>query len=397
MITRDLQPELLRAAAEYPVVTLLGPRQSGKTTLARMAFPDKPWVSLEDPDVRLSAAADPRGFLAQYAQGAILDEVQRLPELLSYLQGWVDRDPTAKGRFILTGNHQPRLPAAIGQSLAGRTAVLTLWPLTVPELRQYGRALNVWDLVVRGSYPRVHEDALDARRFYASYVQTYVERDVRALVQLRDLTLFQKFLVLLAGRVGQVVNLSSLGNDAGVTTPTLRQWLSVLQASFLVLPLTPYHANVGKRVIKSPKLYFADVGLAAYLLGIQTAEQAQRDPLRGALYENLWVAEIWKQLAHQGEAPDLHFYRDSNGNEVDLLVRQGGRLHALEIKSAATFTPGFCTGITRFQTVTAEPLASAQVWFDGTQRHTVHGVVASNPLNADAPAPWLKAVVSSPP
>jgi len=236
----------------------------------------------------------------------------------------------------------------------------------------------------------VHQDALDARRFYASYVQTYVERDVRALVQLRDLTVFQKFLVLLAGRMGQVVNLSSLGNDVGVTAHTLRQWLSVLQASFLVLPLTPYHTNVGKRVIKSSKLYFADVGLAAYLLGIQTAEQAQRDPLRGALYENLWVAETYKQLAHQGEVPNLNFYRDSNSNEVDLLVRRNGQLHALEIKSAATFNPSFCHGITRFQAATADPLASAQVWFDGTQRHIVQAVQALNPLYEEAPAPWLQ-------
>nr|MBP6733858.1 ATP-binding protein [Chromatiaceae bacterium] len=286
MIERDISEELRRSAAEYPVVTLLGPRQSGKTTLARMAFPDKAWISLEDPDVRMAAEMDPRGFLGELSAGAILDEVQRVPSLLSYLQGLVDRDGT-RGRFILTGSHQPALHQAISQSLAGRTAVLTLLPFSLGELRQYGRGQDAWTMIVRGFYPRLHEEGLEVGRFYNSYLQTYVERDVRALIQVRDLSVFQKFLMMLAGRVGQVTNFASLSNDVGVSTTTIRNWLSVLMASFVVFELPPYFENIQKRVIKSPKVYFTDVGLAAFLLGIHTPEQLARDPLRGNLYENL--------------------------------------------------------------------------------------------------------------
>lgn len=382
MIERDLAGELRRSAAEYPVVTILGPRQSGKTTLARMCFPDKPWVSLEDPDVRLAAEADPRGFLGRFASGAILDEVQRLPALLSYLQGIVDR-AGGRGRFILSGSHQPRLHEAISQSLAGRTAVLTLWPFSLSELRHYGSGWDAFELIVRGFFPRVHEERLDARRFYNGYVQTYVERDVRALIQLRDLSAFQKFLVLLAGRIGQVMNMASLANDVGVSATALRQWLSVLKASYLVFELPPWFENVGKRVIKSPKLYFADVGLAAFLLGIHTAEQASRDPLRGNLYENLIVAEVMKRFCNAGLRPELYFYRDTHGNEVDLLIRQGRRLTPVEIKSAGTFSTEFLKGIQRFRQAVGDEqsLDDAFVLYNGDIQHQVHGVQVLNPLH----------------
>jgi predicted AAA+ superfamily ATPase len=289
MITRDITEELVRSAGEYPVVTILGPRQSGKTTLAQMTFPDKPYFSLEDPDVRAAAQTDPRGFLGQVKGSAILDEVQRLPALLSYVQGMVDKD-RKRGRFILTGSHQPQLHEAITQSLAGRTAMLTLWPFSLHELSRYKTAQDPFDLIVSGCFPRLHEEALEPRRFFNSYLQTYVERDVRMLIQLRDLSQFQQFLTLLAGRVGQVVNLASLSNDVGVSTTTLRNWLSVLKASFVVFELPPFFENVRKRVIKSPKIFFTDVGLAAFLLGIHTKEHAFRDPLRGNLYENLVIA-----------------------------------------------------------------------------------------------------------
>ncbi|HSO80642.1 MAG TPA: ATP-binding protein [Chromatiaceae bacterium] len=379
MIERDISQELRRSAAEYPVVTLLGPRQSGKTTLARMAFPDKAWISLEDPDVRMAAEMDPRGFLGEVSAGAILDEVQRVPALLSYLQGLVDRDGT-RGRFILTGSHQPALHQAISQSLAGRTAVLTLLPFSLGELRQYGRDQDAWDMMVQGFYPRLHEERLEVGRFYNSYLQTYVERDVRALIQVRDLAVFQKFLTMLAGRVGQVINFASLSNDVGVSTTTIRNWLSVLMASFVVFELPPYFENIQKRVIKSPKVYFVDVGLATFLLGIRTPEQLARDPLRGNLYENLVIAEVLKARYNAGQRPDLFFYRDSQGNEVDLLIREAGSLTPVEIKSASTFTPHFIQGLERFQALGAGRCAPGVVLFNGDQRFNLRGVRIFNPL-----------------
>lgn len=382
MIIRDIAVELRRSAETFPVVTLLGPRQSGKTTLARMTFPDKPWVSLEDPDVRMAAAADPRGFLGQYAAGAIFDEVQRLPELLSYLQGMVDRED-GRGRFILTGSHQPRLHEAVSQSLAGRTAVLTLWPFSLHELKQYRADRDAFDLVASGCYPRVHEEGIEPRRFFNGYLQTYVERDVRALIQLRDLAVFQKFLVLLAGRIGQVVNLASLANDVGVSATALRNWLSVLKASYVVFELPPFFENVGKRVIKSSKLYFADVGLAAFLLGIQSAGQAARDPLRGPLYENLVIMDILKGLCNAAVRPELYFYRDSHGNEVDVLVRSGGELIPVEIKSAETFAPGFVQGVERFRALGTGRVKEGVVLYNGQQEFVVRGVRVFNPLRVD--------------
>ncbi len=379
MVTRDITGELLQAAAEYPVVTVLGPRQSGKTTLARMTFPEKPYFSLEDPDLRFAAEADPRGFLDQMQEGGILDEVQRLPVLLSYLQGRVDREGR-HGRFILTGSHQPQLHEAISQSLAGRTAMLSLWPFSLHELQQYGVPSTASDLIVRGFFPRLHEERLEPRRFYNGYLQTYVERDVRALTQVRDLSQFQQFLILLAGRVGQVVNLASLSNDLGVSSTTLRKWLSVLKASYIVFELPPFFENLRKRVIRSPKVFFTDVGLAAFLLGIHTAEQAARDPLRGPLYENLVVAEAIKSALNKGLRPEVSFFRDSYGTEVDLLIREAGMLTPVEIKSAATFTREFTKGLERFRSSGPERVSPGLVLYNGEQQFSVHGVRVLNPL-----------------
>lgn len=379
MITRDISEELVRSAAEYPVVTILGPRQSGKTTLVRMTFPDKPYFSLEDPDVRMAAEADPRGFLGQMEGGGILDEVQRLPALLSYVQGMVDKGG-GRGRFILTGSHQPQLHEAISQSLAGRTAMLTLWPFSVHELRRYDPVPGPFDLIVRGCFPRLHEERLEPRRFFNGYLQTYVERDVRALIQLRDLSQFQTFLMLLAGRVGQVVNLASLSNDVGVSATTIRNWLSVLKASYVVFELPPFSENVRKRVIKSPKIFFTDAGLAAFLLGIHTEEQASRDPLRGSLYENLVVADVLKGAFNKGIRPEIYFFRDSHGNEVDLLIREMGKFTPVEIKSAATFSVDFVKGLARFQRLGIRRLTAGAVLYNGEQRFNVRGVHIFNPL-----------------
>ncbi len=382
MIERDITKELIECAAEYPVVTILGPRQSGKTTLVQMTFPDRPYFSLEYPDVRAAAEADPRGFLSQAEDGAVLDEVQRLPALLSYIQGIVDK-AGKPGMFILTGSHQPRLHEAISQSLAGRTAVLSLWPFSLSELRRYKSDWKAFELVVKGFFPRLHEEGLEPRRFYNGYLQTYVERDVRALINLRDLSRFQQFLTLLAGRVGQVVNFTSLSNDVGVSATTIKSWLSVLKASYVVFELPPFFANIRKRVIKSPKIYFTDVGLAAFLLGIHTEEQASRDPLRGNLYENLVIADIVKGALNRGIRPEVYFYRDSHGTEIDLLIRENGELIPVEIKSAATFSTDFVKGLERFRALGAGRVAAGAVLYNGDQRFGIRGVRIFNPLHVE--------------
>jgi uncharacterized protein len=379
MVTRELHNELTAAAREYPVVTLLGPRQSGKTTLARMSFPRREYRSMEDPDVRMAAQADPRGFLENLPNGAVLDEIQRTPELLSYIQGRVDTRNTA-GEFILTGSHQPALHAAVSQSLAGRTAVLTLLPFSLPELRHYKKTWDPFDLAVRGCFPRLHEERLSHRRFFNGYLQTYVERDVRMLTNLKDLRLFQRFLTLLAGRVGQVVNYTSLGNDTGISSTTVKSWISVLSASFVIFELPPYFENVSKRVIKSPKVYFTDPGLVAHLVGIETAEQAVRDPLRGALYENLIIVELLKQRLNAGLLPSLFFYRDTNGNEVDLVIKAGRNLVPVEIKSATTFTEEFLKGLGRFRDAVGAKASGGYLLYNGKERFKVKGVSVFNPF-----------------
>lgn len=379
MIPRDLQAELAGAAREYPVVTVLGPRQSGKTTLVRAAFPRKPYHSLEDPDLRALVHQDPRGFLAMLPDGAVLDEVQRTPELLSYLQGLVDQKRTP-GRFILTGSHQPEVQRAVSQSLAGRTAVLTLLPFSLHELRRYRRSWDPWALTASGAFPRLHEDRLRPDRFFNGYLQTYVERDVRALINLKDLRRFQQFLTLLAGRVGQIVNYSSLSNDVGVSSTTIKDWISVLQSSFIVFELPPYFENIRKRVVRSPKVYFTDTGLAAHLVGIHSAEHAARDPLRGSLYENLIVLEVLKTRLNRGLRPEIYFYRDSNGNEVDLIVRHGRGLVPVEIKSAATFTEQFVRGIDSFRDAVGTRAGAGAVLYAGTQALRFRGRQVFNPL-----------------
>ncbi|MCL5285153.1 MAG: ATP-binding protein [Nitrospirae bacterium] len=383
MITRDITEELLESAREYPAVTILGPRQSGKTTLARATFPDKPYYSLEDPDIRLFAESDPRGFLSETRNsGAILDEIQRLPLLLSYLQGMVDQDPR-QGRFILTGSHQPALSEKISQSLAGRTAVLGLWPLSINELRQRGPLPSPFALAVKGFFPGLHEKGLDPRRFFNSYLQTYVERDLRSMVQVRDLSAFQKFLVLMAGRIGQLTNLSSLSNDTGVSATTVRNWLSVLRASYVLFELPPFFENIGKRLVKSSKFYFVDTGLAAFLLGLHTEEQVRRDPLRGSLYENLVIGEILKCAQNRGRKPDFFFYRDSRGNEVDLLVPESGRLFPVEIKSAETFTRDFTRGLENFRSLGLPRSAPGLVLYNGPLEFEAEGLRVLNPFRQE--------------
>lgn len=382
MITRSIKNELLECASEYPAVTILGPRQSGKTTLARMTFPKLNYVSLEDPDIRRQAVDDPRSFLGKLSSGAILDEIQRVPDLLSYLQGIIDADRTS-GRFILTGSHQPQVHRAVSQSLAGRTAVLELMPFSLPEIREYKDSPGqAFDLIHKGFYPGVYENKLKTDRFYRSYVATYVERDVRDLIQLTDLTGFEKFLHLIAGRVGQLVNYSSIANDVGVTAGTIKSWISILKASYILFELTPWYANIRKRLVKSSKLYFVDVGLASWLLGLETTSQVERDPLRGMLYENLLVIEVVKALRNRGERPHLHFYRDMKGNEVDLLIQKTHHeFVAVEIKSSATFQPEFIKGIEAFKRAGGEEnLIHAKVWYNGDRQTHYKETEVRNPL-----------------
>ncbi len=348
MIKREITPELQQAAKEYPVVTIIGPRQSGKTTLAKETFPKHHYCSLEDPDIRRFATEDPRAFLKSVTSYAILDEIQRVPELLSYIQTLVDSDDR-KGRFILTGSHQLRLNAEISQSLAGRTAILTLLPLTISEVSTVVAVKNKDKLIFDGFFPRIYKDKINPTRAYANYFRTYVERDIRQLINLKNVAQFEKFMKLLAGRVGQVLNLNSLANDVGTSNTTLKEWISILEASFIIFRLEPYFENFGKRVIKSPKIYFTDTGLLAYLLDIESPKMVSRDPLIGNIFENLVILEILKKRLNQGLKPNLYFFRDSNGLEVDLILKQGRELTAIEIKSSETFNRAFAKGIIKFQ------------------------------------------------
>jgi len=342
-IARHLLPVLRARANQYPVVTVTGPRQAGKTTLCKLAFAAKPYANLEQPDTRDFARSDPKGFLGQFPDGAVIDEIQRVPELLSWVQVRVD-EKQMPGQFILTGSHQFELMAAITQSLAGRTALLQLLPLSVNELREAGLPTPTDRLLHAGGYPRIHAQGLSPYTALGDYFETYVERDMRALIALRHLDEFRRFVRLAAGRTGQLLNLHSLASDAGVSDPTARQWMTLLQASYIVYLLPPWFANLGKRLTKSPKLYFYDVGLAAWLMGITDALQLPTHPLRSALFENLVVMEFVKHALHHGERAQLHFWRDSNGVEVDLLVENGmppGALGLVEVKSGQTVQAEF--------------------------------------------------------
>lgn len=364
MYQRILAEELTLLAGQFRTVSLIGPRQAGKSTLCRMVFPDYTYLSLEDPDVREYATSDPRAFLAAHPRHVILDEIQRVPTLLSYIQGIVDRDQQM-GQFILTGSHQLELSAAISQSLAGRTAVLTLFPLSFEELPAQQRSAEqcVWE----GGMPGRHADNIDVSRYYRSYFQTYVERDVRLMVQVKDLALFEKFVRLCAGRVGQILNASSLASDVGVSPHTAQHWLSVLEASFIIVRLQPFFENFGKRLVKASKLYFVDSGLACWLLGIHTAQQVARDPLWGSLFENLVVMEAFKARCNRGLEPELYYFRDSHGNEVDLLLRQNRRLRPIEVKAARTFDRSFLRGLSFFTKLAADRAARGVVVYAGDE------------------------------
>lgn len=336
MVPRQLRDTLLRDARGMPVITLVGPRQSGKSTLVRGAFPDHAYVNLERPDLRDAARDDPRSLIHQPDGPVILDEVQHVPELLSWIQVAVDERPSP-GRFVLTGSNQHALSAAVSQTLAGRTSVSTLLPPDLRELRGFPAPPgNLWSMLWAGSYPRIHDAGLDPSRWLEGYAQTYVERDVRQLLRVGDLTTFRTFLRLVAARTSAELNLSKLGADAGVTQPTAKAWLSLLEASFLVFSLPAWHRNTRKQLIKRPKVHLVDTGLVASLLGTRRPDELFTHPLRGALFET-WVAlELRKQRLHAGRRPHLFHWRESRGVEVDVVVDDGDVLWLVEAKSGAT-------------------------------------------------------------
>ncbi len=353
MKPRVLAPLLRKLADDYPIVTVTGPRQSGKTTLCRGVFPDKPYVSLEPLDRRQYAIDDPRGFLDEYRRGAVIDEVQNAPDLASYLQEAVDDDPTP-GRFILTGSRHFGLSQSISQSLAGRAAILHLQPLSLDERRFFTTSDDeLFPVLFSGGYPRIHEHRLDPARWLTDYVATYVERDVRQLSNIGDLGVFTQFLQLCAARTGQEVNLSALGADAGISHNTVKAWLGVLEASFLVFQCPSWQRNLRKQLVKAPKLHFIDSGLACHLLGIRNPEQLRHHPLRGPLFESWVAAEIYKHRAHRGLPPNLRHFRESRGLEVDILVEDGLALTAVEVKSGATVDRSFLKPLERFRDLLA--------------------------------------------
>lgn len=338
MIPRDLANQVLTSANSFPAVTITGPRQSGKSTLCRTLFPDHPYINLELPDQRHFARDDPRAFLSQLPDGAVLDEIQRVPELTSYLQVRIDEDPR-HGRWILTGSENFALMESVSQSLAGRSAMLNLLPLTWPEIERFDDPpASLDDALLAGAYPRVFERKIAPADWFSAYVAGYVERDVRRLANIGDLTTFQRFLALCAGRTGQLLNYSSLAADCGVSQPTAKAWFSVLEASFIAFRLPAWSGNVRKRLIKMPKLHFHDAGLVCWLLGIRDIGQLQTHPLRGSIFETWVVSEVAKQRANEGERGGLYFYRDHNGNEADLLIDGASGLTVVEAKAGQTVT-----------------------------------------------------------
>ena len=349
MIQREMSKVILEMAGYYPVVTVMGPRQSGKTTLAKALFPHLAYFNLESPHVRDAALSDPRAFLGGSPAGMILDEIQKAPQLLESVQAAVD-EKGGSGRFVITGSHQPELAQAISESLAGRTGIAELLPLSAKELKSAGVDAAKRDrMLFSGTMPRIYDSHIPPTRFYADYFRTYIERDVRRILNIADLDRFELFVKLLAGRVGQLVNRQALASDVGVSDRTIANWLSVLRASYIVFPLKPYYRNFGRRQTKSPKIYFFETGLVSYLLGIRSPESVATHPLMGNLFENYVVAEEMKRRFNRGEEADVYFYRNASGTtEVDLIVERDGRLHPIEIKASSTFASSMAKNLRAF-------------------------------------------------
>jgi len=372
LIKRALEDKVLEAASEFPVIAIVGPRQSGKTTLSQITFPKHRYISLEDYDIRTLAQTDPRKFLSEYPTefGIILDEIQHVPELLSYMQTIVDREKK-NGYFIVTGSQNFLVDEVITQTLAGRMAVLTLLPLSISELENSDLLpAKIETLVYKGSYPRVYAADVSVDRLYANYIRLYVERDVRQIKNVSDLRMFQKFMRLCAGRIGQVLNLTSLGNDCGINHSTAKAWISLLETSYVVFLLYPYYKNFGKRLIKSPKLYFIDTGIACSLLKIRSAQELSDHYLRGGLTESLIISDFLKQQHNLDQQPSLYFWRDNTGNEIDCIIDESKYPISVEIKAGKTVAPDFFKEINYWNRITNNPQAPKYLVYGGTENQS---------------------------
>ena len=380
-IERKIMPTIKEAAKYFPVITITGPRQSGKTTLIKALFKELSYYSLENPDIRNFAANDPVAFLNQDSRGMILDEVQNVPALLSYIQEMVDDAPSK--RFVLSGSSQFSMLKTITQSLSGRTAIFELLPLSYSEVKKQADEKLLDELLFNGFYPAIYAEKNIASLLYPNYVKTYLERDVRDLLQIKDMMQFQTFLRLCAGRTGNLFNASELSNEVGIAVNTVKSWLSVLQTSYIITLLPPYFENTSKRLTKTPKLYFNDTGLACYLLGIETPQQLSRDRKRGDLFENFIVAEALKQRYNKGKESNLFFYRDSHQNEVDLLLKYGERFNAIEIKSAQTYNTEFEKGLKTISKVFENRIDSKTIVYSGSFENTAGEIKLVNYKNID--------------
>lgn len=370
MIPRTIEKKLGELARQYPVVAVTGPRQSGKTTLVKHVFPDRTYVSLEDPDIREFARTDPRGFLSTYPEGSILDEIQRVPGLFSYLQTRVD-DVGKEGLYILTGSFNFGLMEGISQSLAGRVGLLNLMPFSFSELENANRLPETLeDMLYTGFYPRIYDKQLPPGEWYANYVATYLERDVRTILNVSDLGVFQRFLKMCAARSGSLLNLSSLGDDCGITHNTAKSWLSVLETSFIVYLLRPHHENFNKRLVKSPKIYFLDTGLLSYLVGIDSPGNLQTNALRGNIFETWVISELLKSRLNRGLRENLYFWRDRSGHEIDCMVETGEFLLPIEIKSGMTVTRDYFKGLNYWSKISGTPAEKMYLVYGGTAGQT---------------------------
>jgi predicted AAA+ superfamily ATPase len=363
-VKREIENEIVRLFQKFPVVTLTGPRQSGKTTLLKHVFPGLKYLSLEDPATREFAQTDPVGFLSKSEDGMILDEIHRVPELVSYIQGMVD-DKNQPGMFIISGSQQFELTRSVSQSLAGRTAILRLFPFTLNEAYKNKDSVKTDKFIYTGFYPSIFAHRINPTDFYSSYLETYIRRDVNELISIKDIRLFQKFIQLCAGRIGQIIVASNLADEVGVTVKTIQAWLSILEASYLVYILHPFHANINKRLIKSSKMYFYDVGFASYLLGISDSEHVSASPYRGQLFENLVLMELKKYLSNRGKVDNLFFFRDSHLNEVDIISDKVSSFAALEIKSSQTFNKNLFRGLDYIRNLFSDKTESTVLCYDG--------------------------------